>query len=215
MEKRSETFSLKLSNIPLINLRNEFTRYYKALTDEAFLSQFKGAIRPIDTPYMTWYGMPDDLITIILQRAILGIESYLPGAVFHELGIRGLLKNNIHLLRNPFQLGGRGTVENFYHELPMLVDKAYSLKSYNPQLFNKTVLFYKEVRNPVFHGHNLSDRDIGGLKRIFDYLSEIYTWIDSWHDFSSLFPLRKTNSKKGTSNDSLDGTGRKPASPSA
>jgi hypothetical protein len=187
MQKRSETFGVTLSNIPHINLRNEFARYYNALKEDEFIAQFEGTIKPIKTPYMIWFGMPDDLITFILQRAILGVESYLSGAVYIELLGRGFLKINLHLLRNPFGLGGKGTVENFYHRLPSLIDKTYSLKLYNNELFQKTVIFYKEVRNPIFHGNNLSNRDIKGLRRLFDYLFEIYAWIDNWHDFSKIF----------------------------
>jgi hypothetical protein len=188
MKKRSETFGLTLSNIPHINLRNEFARYYNALKDDDFIAQFEGAGRLIRTPYMIWSGMPDDLITIILQRAILGVESYLRTSVFIEVYERGLFENqNINLIKNPFGLRGKGTVDNFYHRLPSLIDKKYSLKLYNNELFLKTVIFYKEVRNPIFHGHNLSQRDIRGLKSVFDYLAEIYAWIDSWHDFSKIF----------------------------
>jgi len=192
MQKRSEAFGLTLDNIPIINLRNEFARYYNALKDDRFLSQFGGGLdRPIKTPYMIWYGMDDDLITIILQRAILGIESYLSGAVYFELGMKSQLKNNIHLLKNPFDLGGRGTVENFYHRLPALVDEKNSLKSFSQDLFQKTVLFYKEVRNPVFHGHNISGGNIRGLRRVFDFLAEVYAWIDSWHNLSEIFSPKK------------------------
>lgn len=188
MQKRSETFGLTLVNIPIINLRNEFARYYHALKDDRFLSQFgSGYDKPIKTPYMTWYGIHDDLITIILQRAILGIESYLCNAVYFELGKRRQLKNNVHLLKNPFDLGGRGTVENFYHRLPALVDKKNSLKSFNQDLFQKTVLFYREIRNPVFHGHIVYGGNIRELQGVFDFLAEVYAWIDSWHDLSEIF----------------------------
>jgi len=188
MEKRSETFGLTLSNIPHINLRNEFARYYNALKEANFIAQFEEAASPIRTPYLIWFGMPDDLITLILQRAILGVESYLRTAVFIEVHERGLFnKENVLLIKNPFGLGGKGTVDNFFRRLPSLIDKKYSLKLFNNELFHRTVIFYKEVRNPIFHGHNLSHRDIRGLKRLFDYLSEIYVWIDSWHDFAKIF----------------------------
>lgn len=192
MKQQSETFGIVFENIPIINLRNEFARYYAALDDKNFLSQFEGPIQPVETPYMIWYGMPDDLITMIMQRVILGVEAYLPGAVFHELGIQGKLnKNNLTYLRNPFELGGRSTVENYYDKLPSLIDKTLSLKSFDNKLWSQTKAFYKEVRNPIFHGNNISNRDIKGLKKVFIYLSHIYKWIDSWHDYSKILSIKK------------------------
>lgn len=192
MENKSETFRLVFNNIPYINLRNEFARYYSSMNDTNFLSQFEGPIRPIETPYMIWYGMPDDLITLILQRVILGLEAYLPGAVFFELGTRGRLnKHNLVFIKNPFKLGGRSTVDNYYHKLPSLIDKNYSLKLSNNKLWTQTQAFYKEVRNPIFHGNNICNRDIKGLKGIFDYLMKTYQWIDSWHDYSKMFSINK------------------------
>ncbi|HAG50694.1 MAG: hypothetical protein A2X87_01095 [Deltaproteobacteria bacterium GWC2_42_51] len=192
MKQQSETFGLAFENIPIINLRNEFARYYAVLNDKNFLSQFEGPIKPIETPYMVWHGMPDDLITMIMQRVILGVEAYLPSAVFYELGMRGKLnKNNLPYLRNPFEFGGRSTVDNYYDKLPSLIDKSLSLKSFDNELWSQTKAFYKEVRNPIFHGKNISNRDIEGLKKVFIYLSQIYKWIDNWHDYSQILSNKK------------------------
>lgn len=183
MKTNSETFGLRLDNIPHINLRNEFAHYQALLQEKDFISKFRGAVEPIETPYMVWYGMPDDLLSIILQRVILGVESYLPGAVFMELGYRGKLdRETLEYLRNPFALRGWGVVENYYHKLPALIDERYSLQNCDPDLFSKTKAFYKEVRNPLFHGQQVSDNDIIGVKRVFMHLMSIYAWIDRWHD---------------------------------
>ena len=183
MEIRSETFNLTLNNIPHINLRNEFARYYSALKDDDFVSQFEGEIKHIRTPYMVWYGMPDDLITLILQRVIMGLESYLPGAVYFELGYRGRLKENIKLIENPYKLGGNGTVDNYYHRLPKLVEEKFSLKIANAHLWSQTRAFYTEVRNPIFHGNHITNRNAKVLRQVFNYLEQIYIWIDSWHNY--------------------------------
>jgi hypothetical protein len=185
MQERSETFGIVLNNIPLINLRNEFTRYYNALNEKDFTDQFKGEIKPVKTPYMMWFGMPDDLITLILQKVISGIESYLPGAVYSELGIRGRLKENIESIRNPFLLKGRGTVENYFHLLPGLISEEISLKKSDIALYKKTKAFYQEIRNPIFHGCQLEGQNIMGAKRVFEYLAEVYCWIDSWHKYET------------------------------
>ena len=195
MKKKCETFGLTLSYIPHVNLRNEFARYYSAIKEDSFIIQFEKS-GPIRTPYMIWLGMPDDLITVILQRVILGVESYLPGAVFMEMGVRGLYsEENVKFIKNPFNLKGRSTVDNYYHRLPSIISEQCSLKSYDNELFQKTVIFHKEVRNPIFHGHNISHRDIKGLRGTFNYLSKIYVWIDSWHDFSKIYnkALKRTD----------------------
>jgi len=194
MQLRSELFGVVLNNIPLINLRNEFARYYTAFKDKGFLSQFGNKwSQPIKTPYMLWYGMDDDLISIILQRVIVGIESYLPVAAYLGLILEGGTKDKIQKIRNPFDLGGRGTVDNFYNRLPALIKKEYSLKESNLNLFNKTKVFYKEIRNPIFHGYNLSVTNVRDLGELFKHLAEIYSWIDSWFNLNEVFP-----SKKGT-----------------
>jgi hypothetical protein len=183
MQQQSKTFDISLNNIPHINLRNEFVRYYSALNDEDFISQFKGEIQPIKTPYMTWYGMPDDLLTLIVQKVTVGLESYLPGAVFMELGKQGRLKENVLYVRDPFKLKGRGTVENYYHLLPSLINDNVSLKNSDLKLYNETKAFYKEIRNPIFHGSELQDQNIIGIKNIFEYLANVYKWIDSWCEY--------------------------------
>lgn len=200
MEILSNTFGLVLSNIPLMNLRTEFAYYYDSfVNDKFFLSQFTGRIKVIKTRYMIWVGMPDDLITIILQRVIGGLESYISGAVYIELGKRGKLKENIRLLKNPFELGRKGTVENLYHELPALVDIHFSLKKTDGELWKKTKAFYKEIRNPIFHGHNITTKNINALKNVFNYLAELYKWIDSWHDFSRIFDDSSTKNEPNRS----------------
>lgn len=180
MRQESNEFELELDNIPLINLRNEFSLYHQAFEKEDFTGQFIGKMRPIKTPYMTWYGMPEDLLTLILQKVTVGVESYLAGATYIELGKRGRLAENIMYIRDPFKLKGRGTVENYYHLLPALVDESISLKTKNTELYNKTRRFYKQIRNPLFHGSQVSKRNVEGMKNILRYLAEIYEWIDGW-----------------------------------
>jgi len=187
MQIHSDTFNMTLQNIPFINLRNEFARYYHSIKNKSLISQFNKFEKPINTPYMIWKGMDDDLVSIICQRVILGIESYLPGAVYFELILRGAPKEKIILTRNPFDLGGRGTVDNYYHKLPALIDEKHSLKLFNKELYEKVKIFYREIRNPLFHGYNISGNLASGIQSIFDFLAKIYAWIDSWFDIKKLF----------------------------
>lgn len=198
MQKKSVIFRVNLDNIPIINLRTEFVRYYHLFNDDDFLAQFKGHVQPIDTPYLTWYGMPETLITLIIQRIFVGVESYLPGAVYMELGFRHQLKDNIRFVKNPYLLGGKGTVDNFYHKLPSLVDKQFSLKKSNNILWGKTKCFYKDIRNPIFHGYEICGvrNSMQGVKNILNYILEIYKWIDCWHDFNKAFSTHTTKKQR-------------------
>jgi hypothetical protein len=72
----SSTFGLEIDKIPLINLRSEFNTYYHLFEDSNFTAQFRPPYKPIESPYMSWYGMPWEFLTLILQRAVTGIESY-------------------------------------------------------------------------------------------------------------------------------------------
>lgn len=123
----------------------------------------------------------DEFITYFLQRSILGIESYLVGAVTIELAIRKKPSSIQKKASKPFSLGGRKACDNFYHRLPALIDESYSLKTFNNDLWANTILFYNEVRNPLFHGHNLHSININDLIITYDFLADIYEWIDLWH----------------------------------
>ena len=189
MEKIDSDFGIKLNNIPIINLRNEFNTYYNQFTDEVFRSQFSNCRKPIDTPYLTWHGIPETLLTIILQRSVLGIESYVVGAVYNVLGSLGQLnQNNIKYLRNPFSLKGSGTADNFYNRLPSLASEKHRLKLYRSDLWNRTKKFYSEVRNPIFHGYELKTETIDCFPDIYRFLDNIYEWIDSWFNIEKLLP---------------------------
>jgi len=193
MQKHCKDFCVTLGNIPIINLRNEFACYYGLFNDEKFLSQFQKNIGPFETPYMTWNGMPDDLITLILRKIIVGLESYLPGAVYIELGFMGRLQDKLDIIRDPYKLKGEGTVDNYYHRLPSLVDEKCSLKIADTTLWAKTKIFYRDIRNPLFHGYNIERQNMEGVKNIFAHIASLYEWIDSWHDFTRVFKETKKN----------------------
>lgn len=175
-------FGLRFTNVPLINLRWEFRDHYRLVNEPSFEDYFTGSIRPIDSPYFRWLGMPDDFLTLILQRAILGIEAYLSGAVYVECGYRGTFTQELGAkIHNPFRLEGRKTVDKFYDKLPGLFDETASLKVANQKLWERNVDFYKNVRNPLFHGKQISNGNISGVREAFDHLAQLYEWIDTWH----------------------------------
>jgi hypothetical protein len=181
MLQTDDLYGLKFSNIPLINLRMEFNRCFLFVFD-GLEKALSSRIAPIETPLMVWLGMPQDLMTLLIQRAVLGIEAYIPGAVFYETGIRGKLTSELAAkLKNPFAFGARNSVGNFYHHLPAQADPSFSLRVVDKQLYDRTVRFYNQIRNPLFHGKQLTECTVGPVRNTFDHLAQLYEWIDSWH----------------------------------
>ena len=131
---------------------------------------------------MLWAGMPNDFLTLVLQRIFLGLEAYLPYCVWYVCGSRGRLRELAvkRAIENVFSLG-RKLPDNLYNKLPALAHPKYALKSVNAKLYSKTESIYKNVRNPIFHGKQLvevaPDKDYLAL---LDYFGLIYEWIDSW-----------------------------------
>lgn len=183
MSKDDDIFGLKLINIRIGRTRIEFNYYYKFVSDKYAEEVVKPSFRePIRLPNMLWLGLPEDLFTLLIQRAILGIESYLRTSVMYQTAICGKLTPTLaEKLRNPFSFGGGGTVENFYHKLPAQIDSNLSLKIFNPDLYDRNILFYRNVRNPLFHGRQLSESNIPAIRATFNHLHKLYEWIDSWH----------------------------------
>lgn len=181
--KHSESFDVDLENIPLINLRSEYNQYHQLLRDEGFCAQFTDVVQPIKSPYMIWLAMPDDFLSLLIQRAVSGVESYLRGAVYIEAGMSGLLTHeNAKSIHNPWLFGGRTVTVNYYHKLPALLGESSSLKVGNQSLWEKNEHFYKEIRNPIFHGHHLHDANIEKFRELHDHVAGIYKWIDGWHN---------------------------------
>jgi hypothetical protein len=69
-------WQIPMSNIPIINLRTEVEEYLRFIKSadphEAIFDSFS---RPVSISYLTWYGMPNDLLTLMLQRFIAGLEA--------------------------------------------------------------------------------------------------------------------------------------------
>jgi hypothetical protein len=131
--------------------------------------------------------MEGGFLALLLQRAITGIESYIPAAVMIEAARRGCIEpEDGELLRNPFVVGGRGTADVYYHRLPAKLCEGISLKLRNPGLWGDNLRFYKQVRNPIFHGKEPTPDSVDGVRDAFRHIARLYEWIDSWHDAGSL-----------------------------
>ena len=192
MKRNSSTFGVETHNIPYINLRYEFQTHLELLRKPSFRELFTGRSQePIRTPYLIWLTMPESLLTLMLQRAITGLESWVVGAVFYELGLRGRLdKGVIKLVHNPGSLPGRSMARKYYNSLPALVDESFSLEKSDPKLWERTVIFYREVRNPIMHGREVNARSVDGVLTCFEHMMALYKWNDLWHDPQSKLRLR-------------------------
>ncbi len=100
-----------------------------------------------------------------------------------------LTKDTEKLIQNPFKLGGKSTVEKYFHLLPCLVDNDYSFKTIDKQIFGKTEELYKNIRNPILHGKEISkvnETTIIGIVSFFDHISLLYDWIGEWHSLDAI-----------------------------
>lgn len=177
---------LRLGNIPIYNLLQEFLLWSKLLHSDQFKRQFASGHRePIRTPLLIWGGMPEDLLTLILQRTLLGVESYVSVAVWLELGKSGRLTQDLNkVVRNPFAIKSRhrGTANCYYNVLPALVDPKYALKEANAALWSEVREFYKTVRNKILHGYQIGSGKPEVLYPVFDMFHKLYAWVNAWHE---------------------------------
>ena len=181
--ERSDIFLLTFENIPLINLRMEFNSTYSFIHSQEAECYLKLPIEPIRTPMFIWGGMPEDLMTLLLQRAILGVEAYLPSALIHTSAILGSHSSTLSAkLRNPFSFGAKSAVVNIYHRAPAAVHPELSLRHLDVTLYERNVQFYRLVRNQIFHGKQIRDADISHIRSAFDHIAQIYEWIDYWYN---------------------------------
>ncbi len=191
MQTITEFKGIKLSNIPLGNLREQFYNHYHLVKSKEFaegITKWKSGT-PINTPYLSWHYWPDQFFTYLSQMSIVGVEAYVVGAVYFTLGTMGKLKENINFLRDPFSIpGDRGTASKYYRLLPALAADEIALPNMNPNLWEDVRLFYREIRNPLFHGNQLDTSKPADLVAIFELLADIYGWVDTWHDPHKVIP---------------------------
>jgi hypothetical protein len=161
----------------------EFNNTYNFIHSQEIENYLKLPIKPIKTPMFVWAGMREDLMTLLLQRAILGVEAYLPSALINTSVTLGRHSLNLSAkLRNPFSFGAKSAVVNIYHRAPAAVHPELSLRHLNLDLYERNVQFYRIVRNQVFHGKQIRDADISHIRSAFDHIAQIYEWIDHWYN---------------------------------
>lgn len=127
---------------------------------------------------LSWSRRTNSFISSILLSSIHGLESYLCGVVFSKT-----LNQDA---RSPWKLGGRTSVDNYFHNLPSLIDESFSLKLSNNSLWAENKKFYNEIRNPLSHGYEIDDHtEQYRIVDLFEHLSELYKWIDGWYDLDA------------------------------
>jgi hypothetical protein len=181
---------VKLQFIPLINLRMEIANYAGLFNNEEFCKQFYLPHRKnhsINTMYESWYGRNELFLSRVIRSSILNVEAAICSCVYFEAGIRGIFSEDIkEATANPFSLGGKGTANVFYDKLPTLLNPDYSLLKSNNKLWLEVKHFYKNIRNPLFHGKELKENDPKIVKNCIDLILEVFKWIDSWFDINQL-----------------------------
>lgn len=156
MPTSSATFGVEFSNVPILNLRSEFRVHYRLARDHQLLPQ-RGE-EPLRTPYLVWLAVPNAGVTLILARTILSLEAYMSFAAEFGGAVRGHLSPEFKkACRNPFSLGRGGTADNYYNRLPGLIAADLPMPVSSRGTWLTTKPFYSEVRNPMFHGHQLND----------------------------------------------------------
>lgn len=177
MNKDKENiFGLSLINIPYLNLRNEFKKNYRFIFSTGLDEYLKSPHGSIETPYGIWIASSDSLMTFILQKSILGLESYLPIALKLTANYLGRLTDTLHN-----EIDEAYGCKVLFKEVPKLVDPEISMHKCNAKFYDDTVKFYKLVRNPLFHGREIHNADVVSLRASFNHINEIYKWIDSWN----------------------------------
>jgi hypothetical protein len=186
-------FGLQFSNLPIVNARTEFDHHLKLLRNSEFRESLHAILNPVVLPEITWRGLPYGALTFMLQRAILSLEACVGAAVDGELRKRKVpTAEEEEWLRDPNKIPGqRGMAQMFYNNLPGLVDPAFQLQVVDPALWRNVYRFYREVRNPLFHGDQLSIGPSEPVLEIFEMLNTVYSWMDLWW---TRFPYKQLKS---------------------
>ncbi len=168
-------FGIKLNNIAELGLRLEFKKNYGFICSSALDEYLKSPVNSLGTPYGKWTASPDSLMTFILQKSILGVESYLPIALKNKANQLGRLNELFEAIDEAF--GWRV----LFKTIPKIIDPVIDLEECNKQLYQNNEKFYKQVRNPLFHGCEIQNSDVVSLRASFSHIKEIYMWIDGWY----------------------------------
>lgn len=175
-------FGLTISNIPTMNLRSQYMHDRRLILDGDLNNDGLNAWRFEQCRITVAYADPESYFSTLLRTRIVGIECTIECSAWEELLFSNRLTEQLtHSLRNPTSIA-RPLPEAYYNRIPQLVNVNAQLKSYNGKLWNTVQQFYREIRNPLFHGHQLSEAKVKPLQDTFKMFDGIFKWIDSWTD---------------------------------
>ena len=176
-------FEPPMGNIPLWNLREEFHYVREMLRGDDFVAALQRHERPVRTPVFDWHGSGADLLSSLVQRAVLGVESYTVGAAWIKLSELGRMTAELNeQVRNPFSIPtNSGTASAYYDKLPALIHPDLSVSKVDPEFWTDLKAFYRNVRNPLFHGSHFANDDVQNAIKSFWFIEELYAWLDQWH----------------------------------
>ena len=173
-------FGLRLTNIPIIKVQLELDHYHTLLQDDQFRKKLANQRDPIDIGHLVWRGLPKDLLTYFLQRGILAVEACVDAAVEYQAAAEGRLDEDFRTARANIWNGRSGSANVFYNRLPGLLDARYMLCNADAALWLHTKRFYREIRNPLAHGMQLSQPKPESVLQALSFLMELMAWIDGW-----------------------------------
>ncbi len=176
--------NMRSSRLPLINQRLEYDHYRSMIREQKFRSQFSEPNNhEFECGKFIWSGLQEGA-TVLLQRIAIGLEARIPVAVTVELSCRGKLTEDLaEKLKDPFALNGKGTADCYYNRAPALIDPTFALQCSDPELWKLVATFYRDIRNPIFHGCYITDLSPEKLDYVFSVFDRVYAWCDSWCDF--------------------------------
>jgi len=179
----------QLGNFPYFNARFEIYDLLQQFNEPAFEESLRQG--KLSTPLWSWQGQPHELVTDLMRRSIVALEAYVIGAVrLTALNASRWSEALEEQLANPFALTRRGAADAYYNKVPALLAPEYSLQTSDETLWSEVSVFYRGTRNPLFHGHMITEAEIAPLKAAHALLARMYRWIDSWSTYIAL-PLPK------------------------
>jgi hypothetical protein len=174
-------FGLTVGNIPTMNLRGQYAHdreivFAEGLAENLHAWKFgKGNVT-------ITYADPDSYFTMLLRTTIVGIECTLQALAIEELAFSKRLTEEVQrAIHGPSRLS-RSMADAYYNRMPEFVSANAPLKVHSGQLWDTVKQFYREIRNPLFHGSQLTDIKAESLRSAFQMFDEVFEWIDSWTD---------------------------------
>ena len=197
LKPKEVIFGLTLRNIPTINLRQQYAHDRKIVFDQRFDSTIGDWKRGrMARPVTVSYPEPDAFFTTLFRTTIVGVECTLQAAAIEELAFAGRLTKPLHeLLLRPGKLAP-SMAEAYYNKIPEKVSSNARLRIHDGKLWKQVRTFYEEVRNPISHGHQLSDVKPEPLRAAFTMFDHIYSWIDAWSDRNRIQNILATTTLK-------------------